>query len=161
MVVSRDLVAGKEARPPTSHVGWKLRRRWREMMMAQLACQEVDVSRRWQAFAIERALFTLKTCTSGNIPKSSHRQCTTLDGLDANHQWKRSPLATLVEHKHHNVCQRFFKTTNHHRRSTVRVHPICSEQRSSASNSGRMCKQGKVHRTAAGCLRRYSFHRHR
>lgn len=49
-VVSWDLVAaGKEARPPTSddvHVGWKLRRPWRdgEMMMAQLARQEVDVS---------------------------------------------------------------------------------------------------------------------
>lgn len=53
-VVSRDLVAaGKEARPPTSddvHVGWKLRDG--EMMMAQLACQEVDVSGRRRTFEV-------------------------------------------------------------------------------------------------------------
>jgi hypothetical protein len=56
-VVSRDLVAaGKEARPPTSddvHVGWKLRDG--EMMMAQLACQEVDVSGRRRTFEVEHS----------------------------------------------------------------------------------------------------------
>lgn len=59
-IVSRDLVAaGKEARPPTSddvHVGWKLRDG--EMMMAQLACQEVDVSRARRTFKADHYLYS-------------------------------------------------------------------------------------------------------
>jgi hypothetical protein len=56
-VVSRDLVSGKEARPPTSddvHVG--VTDGDGEMMMAQLACQEVDVSGRRRTFEVEHSL---------------------------------------------------------------------------------------------------------